>query len=192
VRELQPGVWHWDAPHPEWKTDETVVSSYAVDDGERILLFDPLAAPSEIEDRARERGAVIVLTCTWHRRDAMELAQRFGAEIYVPPPDPPSPDPVPGHVFEAGDRLPFGIEAYPGREPNDLVLWVDRIRALVVGDTLIDRGHGLEFPRDWVPDGMDADVVFASLQPLRELPVELVLATHGGPADGAALERALS
>ncbi len=30
------------------------------------------------------------------------------------------------------------------------------------------------------------------LRPLLELPVEVVLATHGGPTDRAALERALS
>ena len=192
MRELRPGLWHWEAPHPEWKPEEEVVSSYAVDDGERLLLFDPLAPPSEIDELAAARGTAIVLTCPWHRRDAIELARRLGAPIYVPPPDPPDPDPVPGHVFNAGDRLPVGIQAYPGREPNDLVLWVERARALVAGDTLIDRGNGLEFPRDWVPEEMDADEIFQSLQLVRELPAELVLATHGGPSDRAALERALS
>jgi hypothetical protein len=62
----------------------------------------------------------------------------------------------------------------------------------ITGDTLIHRGKGLEFPRDWGPDDMDADEIFESLQPLRELSVELVLTTHGGPSDRAALERALS
>jgi glyoxylase-like metal-dependent hydrolase (beta-lactamase superfamily II) len=41
-----------------------------------------------------------------------------------------------------------------------VVLWVERARALITGDTLIDRGKGLEFPRDWVPDDMDADEIF--------------------------------
>jgi hypothetical protein len=48
VRELQPRLWHWEAPHPEWAPSEPwdqVVSSYAIDDGEHLLLFDPLAAP---------------------------------------------------------------------------------------------------------------------------------------------------
>ena len=52
MRELQTGLWHWDAPHPEWRPEEEVVSSYAVDDGERLLLLDPLAPPSEIEELA--------------------------------------------------------------------------------------------------------------------------------------------
>jgi hypothetical protein len=30
-----------------------------------------------------------------------------------------------GHLYSAGDRLPIGIEAFPGREHNDLVLWIE-------------------------------------------------------------------
>ena len=48
MRELRPGLWHWTAPHPQWTPDQPwphEVSSYAVDDGSRVLLFDPLAVP---------------------------------------------------------------------------------------------------------------------------------------------------
>jgi hypothetical protein len=196
VREVQTGVWHWQAPHPEWNARGAdwgkVVSSYAVDDGNRLLLFDPLALPGEIEELAAGRETAIVLTCPWHRRDARALAERSGWPIYVPPPDPPDPDPVKGQVFEAGERLPVGVEAFPGREPNDPVLWIESRRALVAGDTLIEREQGLEFPRDWVPEGVPPEQILESLQQLLELPVELVLPTHGAPTDRAALERALS
>jgi glyoxylase-like metal-dependent hydrolase (beta-lactamase superfamily II) len=77
-------------------------------------------------------------------------------------------------------------------EPNDLVLWIESRRALVVGDTLIDRGKGLEFPTDWANKGVPAAQILEGLHPLLELPVEHVLATHGAPADRAALERALA
>ena len=63
MRELRPGLWHWEAPHPEWEPGEPwdrVVSSYAIDDGERLLLFDPLAVPSEIEELAAGRELVVV------------------------------------------------------------------------------------------------------------------------------------
>ena len=133
-----------------------------------------------------------MLTCPWHARDARSLAERFGAPLYVPPPDEGDPTPVEGHVFSAGDRLPVGVEAFPGMEPNDLVLWVESRRALVVGDTLIDRGHGLEFPADWANKGVPPEQILEALRPLLELPVELVLPTHGAPTDRAALERALS
>ena len=169
-----------------------MVSSYAIDDGERLLLFDPLAVPSEIDELAAERETAIVLTCPWHARDARSLAERLGAPLYVPPPDEGDPNPVEGQVFRAGDRLPVGVEAFPGMEPNDLVLWVESRRALVVGDTLIDRGHGLEFPADWLPEGVTREHAVEALRALLELPVELVLPTHGAPTDRAALERALS
>lgn len=76
-------------------------------------------------------------------RDGHRLADELGAPLYMPPPDEGDPSPVEGHVFSAGDRLPVGVEAFPGMEPNDLVLWVESRRALVVGDTLIDRRRRL-------------------------------------------------
>jgi glyoxylase-like metal-dependent hydrolase (beta-lactamase superfamily II) len=196
VREVEAGVWHWQASHPEWKGPgrgwDALVSSYAVDTGDRLLLFDPLALPAEVEELAAGRETAIVLTCPWHRRDAPALAERLDVAIYVPPPDEGDPDPVNGTVFEAGERLSIGVEARPGVEPNDLVLWVGSRRALVIGDSLIDRGDGLIFPEDWAARHGSPDELRAQLQPLLELPVELVLPTHGAPTDRPGLERALS
>jgi glyoxylase-like metal-dependent hydrolase (beta-lactamase superfamily II) len=192
VHEVQAGIWHWQAPHPEWNARGAawgkVVSSYAIEIDDGLVLFDPLTVPGELEERA----TAIVLTCPWHRRDAPSLAERLGLPIYVPPPDPPDPDPVKGPVFKAGDRLPIGVEAFPGREANDPVLWIEGRRALVAGDSLIERDKGLEFPRDWAPDDASPEELLAAMQPLLELPVELVLPTHGEPTDRAALERALA
>jgi glyoxylase-like metal-dependent hydrolase (beta-lactamase superfamily II) len=195
VREWRKGLWHWEAPHPDWEPGADwgpEVSSYAIDDGDRLLLFDPLALPSEIDELAAAREPAIVLTCPWHRRDAVGLAERLDAPIYVPPPDEGDPDPVDGHVFSAGDRLPVGVEAFPGMEPNDLVLWLESRRALVAGDAIIDRGGGLEFPTDWANKGVPPEQILKELRALLELPVEFVLPTHGAPTDRAALERALS
>ena len=195
---MKPGVWQWQAPHPEWTAPEdwtqTDVSSYAIDDGQRLLLFDPLALPADIESLAANRAALIVLTCPWHRRDAQALAEKHGWPIHVPPPDPPDPDPVEGKVFEAGQRLSVGIEAILGMEPNDLLLWVGGHRALVAGDTLVDRGQGLVFPLDWADRGTGEppDKILERLRALLELPIELVLPTHGAPGDRAALEHALA
>jgi hypothetical protein len=192
VHEVQAGIWHWQAPHPEWNARGAawgkVVSSYAIEIDDGLVLFDPLTVPGELEGRA----TAIVLTCPWHRRDAPSLAERLGLPIYVPPPDPPDPDPVKGQVFQAGDRLPIGVEAFPGREANDPVLWIESRRALVAGDSLIERDKGLEFPRDWAPDDASPEELLAAMQPLLELPVEVVLPTHGEPTDRAALERALA
>jgi glyoxylase-like metal-dependent hydrolase (beta-lactamase superfamily II) len=199
VHELQTGLWHWEALHPDWTEADRrpdgwgpEVSSYAIDDGERLLLFDPLVPPSPIVELAADRQPVVVLTCTWHERDARTLAEQLGAPVFVPPPDRPNQDTLQGQVFSAGERLPVGVEAFPGMEPNDLVLWVESRRALVVGDTLIDRGNGLELPVTWLPKGVTRELMVETLRPLLDLPVELVLPTHGAPTDRAALEHALS
>jgi glyoxylase-like metal-dependent hydrolase (beta-lactamase superfamily II) len=219
VRELQPGLWHWRAAHPDWSSDEPweeEVSSYAVDDGERVLLFDPLAVPSEIVDLAAKREPVIVLTAPWHERDARELAERLGAPVYAPPADTAedlmqkygvtaeqagdgSPDlgwlrsgSTEAHWLTAGDRLPLGIEVFSGREHNDLVLWIESHRAVVAGDSLADFGDGIAIQAEWLRKGVTREQVADGLRPLLDRPVELVLPAHGAPTDRAALERALA
>jgi glyoxylase-like metal-dependent hydrolase (beta-lactamase superfamily II) len=96
------------------------------------------------------------------------------------------------HVISAGERLPFGIEVFAGRQPNDLLLWVESRRALICGDTLVDFGRGLEIHDEWLWDGVTRDQVVEALRPPLELPVELVLPAHGSPTDKPALVRALS
>lgn len=201
MRELRNGLWWWEARHPEWTAEDDAanrdwgpeVSSYAVDDGDRLLLIDPTTPPAPIFDVAAERETVIVLTTTWHERDARSVAERLGAAVYAPPPDTDTGIRMPAQLFSAGDRLPFGVEAFPGREPPyDVVLWVESHRAVVIGDTLIDRGHGIELLESWLPEGVTREQVVEGLRPLLERPVEHVLPTHGPPTDRAALERALS
>jgi glyoxylase-like metal-dependent hydrolase (beta-lactamase superfamily II) len=196
VHELQTGLWHWQASHPDWtpgnpEDEGAKVTSYAIDEGERLLLIDPLALPREIEELASDRETAIVLTCAWHERDARGLAERLDAAAFVPSPE--EGEPIKGRqLFTAGDRLPVGVSAYPGKDENDLVLWVESRRALALGDTLIERGGRLQIPADWLSEGVTREQVAGILSPLLELPLELVLPTHGAPTDRAALERALA
>jgi hypothetical protein len=90
MRELRPGLWHWQATHPQWESGEPwgpEVSSYAIDDGQRLLFFDPIAPPSELEALAGERETAIVLTCPWHERDSRGLVERLEVPVYTPLPD---------------------------------------------------------------------------------------------------------
>ena len=89
-------------------------------------------------------------------------------------------------------RCPPGIEAFEGREPNDIVLWVESHRAVVAGDTVADFGDGLEVSGRWLREGVTRESRIERLRPLLDKPVEHVLATHGGPFEPAALERALA
>ena len=219
MRELAPGLWHWTAAHPGWEEDEPWdpnVSSYAFDDGERLLLFDPLGVPSEIEALAAERETAIVLTAPWHERDSEGLVERLGSPVYTPSPDTAqelmdaygitaeqagdgSPDVVwlragkgEAHWYSAGDELPFGIEVFPGHKRNDLVLWMKSRRAVFVGDTIADLGEGLQINERWLRDDVTRESVAEGLRPLLELPVEHLLPAHGAPTDRAALERVLA
>jgi glyoxylase-like metal-dependent hydrolase (beta-lactamase superfamily II) len=96
------------------------------------------------------------------------------------------------HPYAAGDRPLTGVEAFPSRETNEVVLWVEDYGAVIAGDTLVDFGQGLEIPLQWLREGVTRDQVVRGLRPLLDFPVEHVLATHGGPTHRAALERALS
>jgi glyoxylase-like metal-dependent hydrolase (beta-lactamase superfamily II) len=209
MQELRPGLWHWRSRHPGWEEGEPWdpdVSSYALDQGERLLLFDPLAVPAEL--LALDREKVIVLTAPWHERDA----QTLGFPVWSPRPDSAedlmrqygitreqagegSPDLrwlQDPNWFSAGDTLPFGIEVFPGHKHNDHLLWIESRRALVVGDTLADFGEGIAINERWLREGRTRESVAEHLRPLLEKPVELVLPAHGEPTDRAALERALA
>jgi glyoxylase-like metal-dependent hydrolase (beta-lactamase superfamily II) len=194
ARVVSDGIWQWTARHPAWKVGEAwrqVVSSYAVDVGTQFIIFDPLGLPPEIEERAQGRATSVVLTCPWHVRDAVEVARTLEAQLFVPPPDVGDAPVAGATVFEVGDFLPCGVAAFAGREPNDPVLWVSEHKAIVAGDSLVDLGNGLVFPADWAADDYPAGVVLSSLREILSLPIEIVLPTHGDPADRAALERAL-
>jgi glyoxylase-like metal-dependent hydrolase (beta-lactamase superfamily II) len=220
VNELRPGLWHWRAPHPEWHAGEPWdpnVSSYAIDTGGRLVIFDPIAPPPEIDALAAQRETIVVLTAPWHERDMQGLVERQGLPVYAAAPDSAadlmrifgisaeragngSPDlvwlraerPENWRPYAAGDRLPGDIQAFPGHKRNDLVLWVESHRAVIAGDTLVDFGSGLEMNERWLATvGATRGQVIAGLQPLLELPIEHVLATHGGPFGPADLKRLL-
>jgi hypothetical protein len=209
MREVRPGVWHWQTRHPDWSEEEwwpPEVSSYGIDLGEQLLLFDPLGVPDEL----RARATAVVLTAPYHERDARTL----GLPVHTPPADTwqdwvekfgVDPEKVrgmesedlawlragqlEGHFHGPGD-WPFGIHAYAGREDNDLVLWLPAAGALVCGDTISDFGRGMHVAlggRTHVTE----EQIKERLQPLLDLPVELVLPAHGEPGGRELLEQAL-
>jgi glyoxylase-like metal-dependent hydrolase (beta-lactamase superfamily II) len=220
VHELKPGLWHWQATHPEWSEGEPwdpAVSSYAVDDGKRLLLFDPLDVPSELEQLAADRDTAIVLTAPWHERDSQGLVERLGVPVYTPLPDSAeylmqkygitaeqagdgSPDVVwllkegkgEARPYSAGDELDVGVDVFPGQKPNDMVLWLEDLGAVIAGDTLVDFGSGLHINPRWLDPDVTWEEVAQCLRPLLDKQVDYVLATHGGPFDRAALEQALT
>jgi hypothetical protein len=78
------------------------------------------------------------------------------------------------------------VDARPAFYPDERVLWLPEHGALVFGDSF----PGGPIPDDWLPEGKTRTDYRAWLEPFLELPVELVLPTHGDPGGRDLLERA--
>jgi glyoxylase-like metal-dependent hydrolase (beta-lactamase superfamily II) len=189
VRQLADGLWIWTAPHPDaarwpdWgpKVPPEVGCVY-YEAPDAVVLIDPLLPAGEEEkflahlDRDVERRGLpvsILLTAAWHARSAAILRERYGAD----------------------DRVPASVETYPieGAPEEQLAYFIRPHRALVVAEILAGDGSGglVLVPSPALTDPAALD---RSLRAIAELPVELVLVSHGEPVleDGrAAIELAL-
>ncbi|MEM9954627.1 MAG: MBL fold metallo-hydrolase [Chloroflexota bacterium] len=220
MKEIQKGLWHWIARHPEWTESDSWtpdVSSYAVDDGKQLILLDPLHVPDELLQLASKRETTIVLSAPWHERSSQELVQQFDSPVYTPLPDTAedlirmfditaeqagdgSPDLVwllrehqgTSHVYKAGDSLPFGIKAYLGHRPNDMLLWIPSHQAMLSGDTIVDFGDGIVINGNWLRWEITMESLLEHLRSLLDLPIKHLLLTHGGPSDRATLEQLIT
>ncbi len=176
MEELRPGLWYWTAVYPTW--DHNVVGSYAWDSGSTLVLLDPLSPPSLVDELVTGKEVATVLTCDWHDRSAPELVERLGAAVHGPAGGQSSLD---ARHFGLGDELPAGVVAHPATHPGEVTLWIADADALVVGDALIVKEGVLKIPEAWLDEGDSVAEVQKRLAPLLELPVELVLTTHGEP-----------
>lgn len=175
---VAPGLRRWTAWHDEWKHE---VASLALETDDGLVLIDPLEPPSDV------RGADHVLvTVYWHGRSTKDVdAKRVWASTR-------SAQPLRNRgvgvtdAFRAGDELPGGIQALQTARAAEVVYWLPDQRALAVGDVLL--GSPLRLcPESWLGKPTHADLR-ASLRPVLDLPLELVLVSHGEPVlrDGRA------
>jgi glyoxylase-like metal-dependent hydrolase (beta-lactamase superfamily II) len=199
VRELRPGLWRWTAAHPEWEHAEhwgPEVGSVYAELPDSLVMVDPLV-PQDEEDRFWEaldrdvervgKPVHVLLTVHWHERSVAAVLDRYKATLWRP---------------EEKGELPAGVhaEVVKGSDWVEALFFLKPHRALIAGDLLIGKtGGGIELPVRWFPKG-EQDWAEEELKPelrkrLAELPVELVVVSHGEPVleDGAAaLERALA
>ncbi len=190
--ELAPGLYRWVAYHEEWKQD---VACVALDAGDRLVLIDPLAPPGLREarrfwkaldvDAKRRQGIDVILTLHYHRRSSAAIVARYGrrpgALLWSPQGSVDRVGTAVDRAFSAGDQLPGPTEAFASARDDEVVLWLRRQRALVSGDALLGgvRKPYRVCPQSWLPQGVRrADVAWA-LAPLLELPVALLVPTHG-------------
>jgi glyoxylase-like metal-dependent hydrolase (beta-lactamase superfamily II) len=215
VRELAPGLWRWTALHPDWTPEEAEdgdgweqeVGCVYLETPAHVLLIDPLI-PGEPESRAtflhnldddvkrKSKPVSILLTIFWHERSSAELARRYGASIWARAGAVERIDAPVSNQFVPGDVLPGGVIGIDGQRAFETIYWLPEQRALVPGDSLLgDHDGGIRIPPEtWLRDTTPRDFK-RSLRGLLDLPVEMVLLSHGEPvlANGrAALERALA
>jgi glyoxylase-like metal-dependent hydrolase (beta-lactamase superfamily II) len=178
--DIAPGLRRWTARHQEWQED---VASLAVQTDDGLVLIDPLDPP-----RGLRRPEHVLLTVFWHERTAGALpvphvwaprrAVRRLANRGVEVTDP----------FTAGAELPGGIRAFDTARDSEVVFWLPRQRAVVVGDVLLGAGakpHATSEPLRLCPERWlgkaSHDDLRESLRPLLDLPVVRVLVSHGEP-----------
>lgn len=209
VRELAPGLWRWTALHPEWGPGDDwgqEVGCVYVETAASVILIDPLVPG---EPAAREtflqhldadverngKPVSILLTVHWHERSAAELAERYGAEVWANEGAVGQIESV-TNPFAPADVLPGGVIGIDAQRAGETLLWLPEQHALVAGDVLLgDADGGLRVcPESWLA-GITRLELKLALAGLLDLPVELVLVSHGEPvlADGkVALAQALA
>src|SRR5262249_38653521 len=129
LTEVAPGLSRWTAWHEEWRED---VGSVAVETDDGLVLIDPLDPPPEVARPDHVLGTVFFPSRStkaphvWaHERMVRRLASR-GVEVNRP--------------FAADDPLPGGIRAFETARSGEVVYWLPRQRAVVVGDVLLGAG----------------------------------------------------
>jgi hypothetical protein len=192
MEELRPGLYRWIARHPDWEPDQEPESpgdwepdvgcvAWAAPDG--LLLIDPLVSEWEELDALVERHGPAVHVATTLRFHARSRSRE---EVLA--------------RYDADESLPAGAEAKQIERADETMFWLAEPRGLVCGDRLMGDGRGgvRMCPESWLSylrGSCTLDQLREGLRPLLELPIEIVVVSHGEPvlSDGhAALERALN
>jgi glyoxylase-like metal-dependent hydrolase (beta-lactamase superfamily II) len=218
LEQIAPRLWHWTAPHPDWKPSargkdgqgwDQMVSSYALVGDDAFVLIDP-QVPEDSSDAARLWEALdsdvdahgppaIVISVYWHMRSAEDIADRYGGSSTWAPADAPKRMLERARGYDSGEELPAGIRVFDVGMPGERALYLPSHKAVVFGDAVLDGIRLL--PDSWldqdeaVPKGKTRGDVADALRALLDEDIELVLLTHGGPVSDTPrekLERALA
>jgi hypothetical protein len=173
---IADGLWRWTALHPnavnwpEWGPPvPPEVGCVYYEARDAVVLIDPLLPGGEEEeflsylDRDVERLALpvsILLTAAWHERSAPSLRERY----------------------RATNRIPDGVERYPieGAPEEQFAFFIRPHRTLVVAEIFVGNARGgLALAPS--PALEDRVALERSLRAIAQLPVEVVLVSHGEP-----------
>lgn len=171
-----------------------------------VVLIDPLAPPAATPehetfwkalDRDVQRAGLpvaVLLANHYHERSAQAVLDRYknepGASLWA---HEAARDRVScrlTHTFLEGDTLPGEIRAFslPALNQGEVALYIPAHGALIVADALIGAGdEKLRIcPASWAEGGNEGQERFKrefrpSLRRLLDLPIEMVLVSHGPP-----------
>jgi glyoxylase-like metal-dependent hydrolase (beta-lactamase superfamily II) len=184
--EIRRGLWRWVAYHEEWKQH---VGSVALLNGDEApVLIDPLL-PADGPDRLLgelRRPPHVLISLFYHCRSAGDIGRVIpGARVWAPARGAaaarrraPLTD-----TFRPGDPLPGGVQSFGTARSSEVVFWLPEHLTLVPGDVLLgSEDGGLRLcPKSWLPSGRTQEELRETLRPLLDLPVEMVLVSHGEP-----------
>lgn len=190
MREILPGIHHWEAVHPHIHTR---VSSYWLADGG--VAIDPLV-PEDLGlhwfATQPTKPRAVVLSNRHHFRDSARFHEAFECAIYCHREglhEFAEGEPVSG--FEPGEELPGGVRAEPvgGLCPDETALYLPEHSAVLIADGAVLGGASGEL--GFVPDSLMDDppetkraLLSAFARLLAELDFEHVLLAHGAPLIG--------
>ena len=168
VNRIEPGLWRWTVPHPEWTPEKGVPGGWGQQVGcvyhegaDAVVLIDPLVPPNGTpeqdrfwraldEDVERLGLPVAVLLANWyHVRSAREVRERYaqprGSSVWAH-------EEARSHLaagvvtrfFRFDDTLPGGVHALAasGLNPDETVFWIPARATLVVADAILGAGNG--------------------------------------------------
>ena len=175
IEELRPGLKRWVAVHPEWKPEEDEldesyrpVASVLHQAPDALVLIDPVVPddlwPSlDAEVKASGTAVIVLTTISFHARSRDEVARRYSAKL-------------------GGE--PDGVSAFSAGRGDEVALWLEEPGAVVFGDAILGDQRGGLILSPWSPNVESREVTRRALLPLLDLPVELVLPSHGEPILG--------
>jgi hypothetical protein len=194
LTQLRRNLYRWTAPHPDYEPDPEPdspadwpeqVGCVAYEAADALVLIDPLV-PEELwpalDHLAEGRRVAVLTTIGFHRRSRDAVVQRYGAS-----------------TSRAKKTLPHGVETIPIPRAGEAMVWIPERAALVPGDRILGGGDGglRVCPESWLrylPSGITGAELREALRPLLQLPIELILVSHGEPVlerGRVALEQAL-
>jgi glyoxylase-like metal-dependent hydrolase (beta-lactamase superfamily II) len=181
------------------------VASLAWEAGDALVLIDPLIPGEAAAELWPELDALVanhgkpvavLITVFFHSRSADDVRERYGARVFG---YERALDRIECEVtdpFELPADLPGGVVAHDAARADEVVYWIPPVGAVVAGDVLLGPPQGIRLcPPSWLGGEEGRARSRASLRRLLDLPVEMVLVSHGEPVlsgGRVALEEALA